>query len=102
GREGLPVPTLAAVHGYALGGGAALALSCDIRLAGSSAVFGFPEVLLGWNPPWAMARLARAVGESAALELLMTGRRMAAEEAARLGLVSRCVPDEALADESSA
>jgi enoyl-CoA hydratase/carnithine racemase len=99
--EALSVPSVAAIHGYALGGGAALALSCDIRVAAAGAMLGFPEVVLGWNPPWAMARLARAIGESAALELLVTGRRVGAAEALRMGLVTRVVPDRDLTAECS-
>jgi enoyl-CoA hydratase/carnithine racemase len=94
--EELAVPTIAAIHGYALGGGAALALSCDLRIAAAGARLGFPEVLLGWNPPWAMARLARTIGENAALELLLTGRQLDAEEAHRMGIVNRVVAEREL------
>jgi enoyl-CoA hydratase/carnithine racemase len=99
--EALPVPTVAAIHGYALGGGAALALSCDIRIAAAGARLGFPEVVLGWNPPWAMARLARSIGESAAMELLITGRQIDAVEAMQMGLVTRVVGDHELTAECS-
>lgn len=99
--ESLAIPSIAAIHGYALGGGAALALSCDIRIAAAGTSFGFPEVSLGWNPPWAMARLARCIGESAAMDLLMTGRRVDAAEAVRMGMITRVVGGSELTAECS-
>ena len=89
--EQLPQPAIAAVNGYALGGGCALALSHDIVIASEAATFGFPEVKLGWNPPYHMAQLLGAVGKVVAKELLLTGRMVGASEALKIGLVSRVV-----------
>ena len=90
-----PVPTVAAVRGYALAGGAELALACDLRVAGTDAVFGFPEVRIGIFPgAGGVLRLPRSVGRGAARDLLFTGRRVAAEEAFRLGLIDRLVEPE--------
>ena len=93
----LPVPTIAAVRGYALAGGAELALACDLRVAATDTVFGFPEVRIGIFPgAGGVVRLPRLIGDAAARDLLFTGRRVGAEEALRLGLVDRRVPPEAL------
>lgn len=89
----LPMPVIAAVHGYALGGGAELALACDIRVASEEATFGFPEVRVGIFPgAGGVMRLPRAVGPGAARDLLYTGRRIDAGTAFRIGLVDRLVP----------
>jgi enoyl-CoA hydratase len=89
----LPMPTLAAVDGYALGGGAELAYACDLRLASPSAVFGNPEpglgILAGAGATW---RLRELVGASVAKQVLLAGRRLDAEDAYRLGLVAEIVP----------
>lgn len=91
--ETLPQPVIAAINGFALGGGLELALACDIRLASSEARFGFPEVGLGIFPGLGgTQRAARAIGRGAASELVFMGDPISAEEAARLGLVSRVVP----------
>ncbi len=90
--EDFPWPTIAAIHGYALGGGCELALSCDIRLAGPQATFAKPEVALGIIPgAGAPHRLARTVGPGLARELIFSGRVVKADEAARIGLVNRVV-----------
>jgi enoyl-CoA hydratase/carnithine racemase len=87
-----PVPTIAAVRGYALAGGAELALACDMRLAGADAVFGFPEVKIGIFPgAGGVLRLPRLIGPGAAADLLYTGRQVDAEEAIQLRLVDRVV-----------
>ncbi len=86
-------PVLAAVHGHALAGGAGLATACDLVLAREDAVFGYPEVRLGFVPAMVMALLRRAVGEKVAFELVARGDRIGAEEAAGLGLVNRVVPE---------
>lgn len=90
--EGLPVPVVAAVNGYALGGGCELAMACHLRVASSNAVFGQPEVKLGLIPGYGgTQRLPRLVGRGRALELLMSGRNVTASEAERIGLVNRVV-----------
>ena len=87
--ETMPKPTIAAVNGFALGGGCELALACDIRYAASTAKLGQPEVNLGIIPGWGgTQRLARVCGLGIAKELIFTGRLVDAEEAARIGLVN--------------
>jgi enoyl-CoA hydratase/carnithine racemase len=89
----LPMPVIAAVTGYALGGGMELALAADYRVAAQDAVFAQPEVQLGIMPgSGGTQRLTRLIGPSRAKNLLMTGRRVKAEEALRLGLVDEVVP----------
>ncbi|HEU0164862.1 MAG TPA: enoyl-CoA hydratase-related protein [Thermomicrobiales bacterium] len=95
--ERLPVPVIAAVNGYALGGGSEISLAADFRYAATNAVFAQPEVTLGIPPGWGgTQRLARAVGEARAAELIFTGRRVSAEEALRIGLVNEVFPSEEL------
>lgn len=89
----LPQVTIAAVHGYALGGGCMLAAAQDIRIAETSARFGLPEVTLGFNPSYGIARLLDVMGGGPARDLLLTGRTIDAAEALRMGLVTRVVPD---------
>ena len=99
---GLPQVTIAAVHGYALGGGLMLAAAQDLRLAETSARFGLPEVSLGFNPSYGIARLLDIVGGGPARDLLLTGRQIDAAEALRIGLVSRIVPDGTVEREARA
>ena len=89
----LPQVTIAAVRGYALGGGCMLAAAQDLRVAEASARFGLPEVTLGFNPSYGIARILDVVGGGPARDLLLTGRPVDAAEALRMGLVTRVVPD---------
>ncbi len=94
-------PTIAAVAGYALGGGCELALACDLRIASSTAVFGMPEVGLGMIPgAGGTQRLPRLIGAGRAKEMIFTGEFISAEEAHRIGLVNRVVVPERLIEEA--
>ena len=99
----IPKPVIAAVNGYALGGGCELALSADLRFAAEDAVFGQPEVLLGIIPgAGGTQRLTRLVGPAKAKDLIFTGRFVKADEALAIGLVDRVVPAEKVLEESVA
>lgn len=94
-------PVIAAVAGYALGGGCELAMMCDFILAADTAKFGQPEIKLGVTPGMGGSqRLTRAVGKAKAMEMCLTGRMMGAEEAERSGLVARVVPAADLIDDA--
>jgi cyclohexa-1,5-dienecarbonyl-CoA hydratase len=100
--DAIGCPTIAVVHGHALGGGAELATFCDVVLAAEGATIGQPEIRLGVFPPVAALHYPRRVGEARALQLLLSGRALSAREAERIGLVDRAVPpaelDAALAE----
>lgn len=94
-------PVIAAVNGFALGGGCELVLACDIRIASEKAKFGQPEVSLGITPGFSgTQRLTRAVGFAKAKELIYTGKVIGAEEALNIGLINSVVPSESLMEES--
>ncbi|MGH7504618.1 MAG: enoyl-CoA hydratase/isomerase family protein [Longimicrobiales bacterium] len=98
----LPRPIVAAVQGNAIAGGAGLATACDLIVAADDAMFGYPEVHLGFVPAMVMALLRRSIGEKQAFELVALGGRFGAEEARARGLVNRVVPAARVADEALA
>jgi enoyl-CoA hydratase/carnithine racemase len=101
--ESLPKPVVAAVHGYAMGGGVELALSCDLAIASEDAVFSQAEVNVGLTPGWgATQRLWRLIGVRRAKMLVLTGDRISAAEAERIGLVNKVVPSGKLREEAEA
>ena len=94
-------PVIAAVNGYALGGGMELAMACDIRIASEKALFGQPETTVGLAPGWgATYRLSKIVGLGIAKELILTGRKFPADEALKIGLVSAIYPFDQLRDKA--
>lgn len=99
--EAIGKPIIAAVNGYAMGGGTELSLACDIRIASEKAVFALPEVHLGVAPCYGgTQRLPRLIGTGMAKEMLMTGRKVKAEEAKEIGLVNKVVKHEELMNEA--
>ena len=96
--ERLPMPSVAVINGYAFGGGLEMALACTFRIATRNAKMGLPEIKLGLIPGYGgTQRLPRAVGEARAMEMILTGRTVDAEEAYRIGLVQRLIEGDALA-----
>ena len=98
----LPKPVLALVQGRALAGGAGLATACDLTIAGAGSQLGYPEIQRGFVPAMVATLLRRMVGEKSALDLILTGRVLTAEEARVAGLISRVVPDDELEAEGTA
>ena len=93
----LPVPVIAAINGYAVGGGLEFALACDLRIASEDSSFGLPEITHGWFPGWGGThRLRHVIGEAKAKEMVFLGERIDAQTALGLGLVNRVVPKEDL------
>ncbi|HEX8297935.1 MAG TPA: enoyl-CoA hydratase-related protein [Rubricoccaceae bacterium] len=97
-----PKPVVARVHGHAIAGGCGLAAACDLSLVAESATLGFSEVRIGFVPALVATFVTRRVGETAARELFLRGHRISAVDAARIGLVTRAVPDDALDAELAA
>jgi enoyl-CoA hydratase len=101
--ENMGKPVVAAINGYALGGGCELAMACTLRIAADTAKLGQPEIALGLLPGYAgTQRLSRLVGKGKAMEMILTGAPIAADEALRIGLVNRVVPASALMAEARA
>jgi 3-hydroxypropionyl-coenzyme A dehydratase len=99
--ESIEKPVIAAINGYALGGGCELALACDLRFASSNAQLGQPEVVIGICPGWGgTQRLLRIIGPARAKDLIFTGRKISAEEALSMGLVNKIIPAEKLIAEA--
>lgn len=99
--ENSPKPVIAAINGFALGGGCEIALACDMRIASENAKFSQPEVALGIIPGWGgTQRLPRLIGKGRAIEMITGGKMIDAEEALRIGLVNHIVPQSDLLDET--
>ena len=99
--ENFPIPTIAAVNGFALGGGCEISMSCDIRISSENAIFGQPEVGLGITPGFGgTQRLPRLIGASMAKEIIFTGKNINAEEALRIGLINAIYPRNELLNEA--
>mmetsp|Transcript_6859 Transcript_6859/g.3822 ORF Transcript_6859/g.3822 Transcript_6859/m.3822 type:complete len:257 (+) Transcript_6859:3435-4205(+) len=97
--EQLDIPTIAAVHRACLGGGMEVAIACDIVLAADSAVFGQPEIKLGFFPPYAAVRLPQLVGVSKSIEICTTGKRYSAKDACLMGFVTKTIADNNFIEE---
>jgi len=92
--ENISIPTIAAIQGYAMGGGLELALACDLRIATENSVFSMPELNHGWIPGWGgLTRIRRLIGESKAKEMIILGERMDGKEAYQIGLINKICKD---------
>ncbi len=99
--ETFPIPVIAAINGFALGGGCEIAMSCDIRICSENAIFGQPEIGLGITPGFGgTQRLARIVGQGMAKQMIFTGQNIKADEALRIGLVNEIIPQNELLDKA--
>ena len=99
--QDLPIPVIASVNGFALGGGLELAIACDFIYASENAKFGLPEITLGIIPGFGgTQRLARIVGKNIAKEMIFTGKTISAEEARELGFVNKVLPQAELLEET--
>jgi cyclohexa-1,5-dienecarbonyl-CoA hydratase len=96
--EQMEIPVIASIQGACLGGGMEVAIACDIIVAAKSAIFGQPEIKLGFFPPYAAMRLPQLVGPSRAIEICTTGKRYQAGEALAMGMIGYCVEDDLLAE----
>jgi cyclohexa-1,5-dienecarbonyl-CoA hydratase len=99
--DGLKVPSIAVVNGAALGGGCELALYCDMVIASEKSKFGQPEIQVGVFPPIAALIFPRVIGQKKAMELILSGDTITAQEALALGLINKVVPEASLAEESN-
>lgn len=95
--DALEIPIIAAVQGACLGGGMEVAIACDIIVASNSAIFGQPEIKVGFFPPFAAVRLPQLIGPAKAIEICTTGKRYSGQQAKEMGFVSHCVEDDAFA-----
>jgi len=95
--DALEIPIIAAVQGACLGGGMEVAIACDVIVAAKSAIFGQPEIKVGFFPPYAAVRLPQLVGPAKAIEICTTGKRYTAQQAKELGFVAHCVEDDGFA-----
>jgi len=100
--ESLPIPSVAIINGYALGGGFELALACDLRIAHEDAIFSFPELKHGWIPGWGgLSRLRRLIGESRAKQLIMLSENIDSQTALEMGLVNKIYTENSFEGEVS-
>lgn len=98
----IEIPTIASVYGSCLGGGCELAIFCDLVIASETAKFGQPEILVGVFPPIAAHTMPRIIGRKAAMDLILSGRVIAAQEALQMGLINKVVKEEELTNETNA
>jgi len=98
--ESLPIPSVAIIHGYALGGGFELTLACDLRIADENAIFSFPELKHGWIPGWGgLSRLRKLIGESRAKQIIMLGENIDSKKALEMGIVNKIYDEDSFEEE---